>query len=444
MFNSKKRLFLLSLLLIVLFLPLADFSSAAPARGFEIKYPSLPGSDFPSKPLLPEYIKYIFSFSIWIAGLIAFGALVYGGMRYLTSAGSPGAQREGRDQIFAGILGLALLLGSILLLNTINPKILTSNPIKTVNWGGIVIFGGKGCGGEGIALSISSADTQRDFGIVPMSFQFTADVPKDVLIVVGYPKENYEPYDEPSGVYTSPGGLACRDFTPFARSVMLSWQYPGVILTDNDARPTIQELLINKTLFSLTDFSNKADAVHFNKGAGLSFGAILHDYENQKGECSVILEEASDLSRYVIQKNRASSITVFLQNTGPLAGGGVTLYEYENENKAGAVWGPFSSTAIGDKTRPCFRLDDKGFNDKTRSIRVDAGYMAVLFDNYDCTSECQVFIQSDPNLNNDPIGRCCDVFAWGCHPCTSAVMILPLGGSGGAGGGGGGGGGGGW
>jgi hypothetical protein len=73
--------------------------------------------------LLPEYVRYVFNFVVALAGLIVFGVLVYGGVRYLTSVGSPTAQKDARDQIAAGFLGLAILLSSYLILTTINPQL---------------------------------------------------------------------------------------------------------------------------------------------------------------------------------------------------------------------------------------------------------------------------------------------------------------------------------
>lgn len=81
-------------------------------------------------PLLPDYIKYIFNFSIAIGGLIAFGFLVYGGLRFLTSAGDPSKMSDAKDQIFSALLGLIVLLGSWIILTTINPELIRINPLK--------------------------------------------------------------------------------------------------------------------------------------------------------------------------------------------------------------------------------------------------------------------------------------------------------------------------
>ena len=93
------------------------------AQALELKYPSIPGAPLSEKPLLPEFIKYLYNFSIIIAGLVAFFSLVYGGFRYMISTGEPSAMADAREQVWAGFLGLLILLGSFLLLNIVNPQL---------------------------------------------------------------------------------------------------------------------------------------------------------------------------------------------------------------------------------------------------------------------------------------------------------------------------------
>ncbi len=116
---------------IVVVLILATFLSVgfAFARDLEVPLPQTGGgSAITQTPLLPDYIKYIFNFSIGIAGLIAFLTMVYGGFRYLTSAGNPSAMSDANSQIFASLIGLVILFGSYLLLTTINPQLVVINP----------------------------------------------------------------------------------------------------------------------------------------------------------------------------------------------------------------------------------------------------------------------------------------------------------------------------
>lgn len=116
-----KRAILLFAILFVLFGP-----AVLAQRELEVQYPTVPGTVAPTTvegTQLPEYVKYIFNFAIALAGLVAFGVLVWGGIRYLTSAGDPSKLSDTKDQIFAAFLGLIILLSSYLILTTINPQL---------------------------------------------------------------------------------------------------------------------------------------------------------------------------------------------------------------------------------------------------------------------------------------------------------------------------------
>ncbi len=93
-------------------------------RPLEVDYPTIGGvRPQDTSFTLPEYVKYIFNFSLAISVLIAFAVLVYSGIRYLTSAGNPVVHKDAKDHIFAAFLGIAVLLFSYLILTTINPQL---------------------------------------------------------------------------------------------------------------------------------------------------------------------------------------------------------------------------------------------------------------------------------------------------------------------------------
>jgi hypothetical protein len=102
------------------------------AQGLEIKYPNIGILSLSEKPLLSEYVRYLYYFSIIISGLIAFASLVYGGFRYLISVGNPVVMADARAQIAAGVIGLIIILSSYLLLTTINPQLTVFNLSKEV------------------------------------------------------------------------------------------------------------------------------------------------------------------------------------------------------------------------------------------------------------------------------------------------------------------------
>lgn len=115
----------LILLLVVFFLvALIGFSFAQ--KELEVKYPNIPGAETPvtAKTPLPQYIRYIFNFTISLVGFFIFIILIRGGVKYLTSAGNPAKMEDAKKQLFAALVGLIIILCSYLILYYINPQLL--------------------------------------------------------------------------------------------------------------------------------------------------------------------------------------------------------------------------------------------------------------------------------------------------------------------------------
>lgn len=110
----------------------------AQSKELEAVYPEIFGTTPKTVDFgIVEYGKYIFNFSIAIIGFIAFGALVYGGVRYLISQGKPEEIKKAQQQIKSAILGILLLLFSYLIVTTINPQLVVFDlkklPVKSVS-----------------------------------------------------------------------------------------------------------------------------------------------------------------------------------------------------------------------------------------------------------------------------------------------------------------------
>lgn len=71
-----------------------------------------------------EYVGIIYRFSLGIGALLAVALIVFGGIEYTVSAGNVSKQGEAKDRILNAIYGLALLMGAVLILYTINPGLL--------------------------------------------------------------------------------------------------------------------------------------------------------------------------------------------------------------------------------------------------------------------------------------------------------------------------------
>jgi len=128
--KRKSKKIIISFLFLLLFF-ISVFSLIFPLKIFaqdkplEVVYPEIEGfNPETTQTNIAEYVKYIFNFIIVIVGLIAFGALVFGGIRYLTSAGSPEELNKAKKQIKSAFLGVIILLFSYLILITINPQLI--------------------------------------------------------------------------------------------------------------------------------------------------------------------------------------------------------------------------------------------------------------------------------------------------------------------------------
>ena len=120
-----RKIFLIILLTIILF-SVAGFVQAEECETPPctiIAYPALPGTPDPTEGV-PQFIKYIFVFSLGIVGLVGLIAIIIAGFKYVTSVGDPNKAAEAKGGISSALLGILLLLGSYLILNAINPDLL--------------------------------------------------------------------------------------------------------------------------------------------------------------------------------------------------------------------------------------------------------------------------------------------------------------------------------
>jgi len=78
----------------------------------------------------PELIIYIYNIAITIGGFLAFVVIVFSGVKLLNSQGNPSALSESKKRIINSLIGLAVLLGSYIILSTINPDIMIIKDIK--------------------------------------------------------------------------------------------------------------------------------------------------------------------------------------------------------------------------------------------------------------------------------------------------------------------------
>lgn len=75
--------------------------------------------------LLPRYISAFYTYFLSVVGIIAVVMIMYGGFRWITASGNPSRIGAAKEIIQSAIIGLILALTSRLILQTINPELVS-------------------------------------------------------------------------------------------------------------------------------------------------------------------------------------------------------------------------------------------------------------------------------------------------------------------------------
>lgn len=404
-FNHKnKKTYLIILFVFSLVFILANFCLAQ----LEVEYPKIGETEPPTtKTMLPGYVEYIFNLVILLSGLVAFGVLVVGGFRYLTSAGNPSVMSDAKDQIFSAFIGLIIVLSSYIILTTINPelKIINIEPLA---------------GREGVRV-IFSDDTESvysasidDFKKEVKEIQFD----KDNLKVYLYSEKNWK------GTKTeaSPGSI-----TSNPKSMEIVWQIPGVYLCyDKNGLEICRAFQASAPSFG--ELNNKFTKIKFKNQKDketeeylVRYGTVIYDKENyEPGKLKYYSTDNLNLEDW------ASSIKVF----------SLTLKEeYQGSVKiCSQPEGGGRCESYSTPTTTCHSLADSKLNDNVYSIEIEGGWLVILCDGERCDGYCDVLTKSDADLSNDPIGRCRSRKFLGVKappwlkklPCASSFQLMSI------------------
>ncbi|MEK7192011.1 MAG: hypothetical protein AAB646_00655, partial [Patescibacteria group bacterium] len=70
-----------------------------------------------------QYIRYLYQFGLGVSGLIAMAIIVFAAVEWTVSAGNAAKIADAKDRIYKAIIGIVLLFGAYLILNTISPRL---------------------------------------------------------------------------------------------------------------------------------------------------------------------------------------------------------------------------------------------------------------------------------------------------------------------------------
>ncbi len=88
----------------------------------EVSLPGFTGPQEVNDDFIGTYVKVIYTYFVWVVGIIATVMVIFGGIRWVTASGNPGQVAQARDIINNAIIGIIIALVSVVLLNLISPQ----------------------------------------------------------------------------------------------------------------------------------------------------------------------------------------------------------------------------------------------------------------------------------------------------------------------------------
>jgi len=415
---NKKGLKVFIVLSVVILMFVLFSQSAFAARTLENNYPEIPlplpggvgnislndiQAGIADKDPLSLLILYFYTMSVMVVGIVAFGVIIMAGFKILTSGANPGLRNEAKSQLQAAITGIVILLGSWLILNTINPElVLLHKPgespgtvsgistfddigsirpedpfavnidLETLRYGGVVIYRDEDTTDGSSGKSEVVLNNIRNFD---GSTWVTNDKVRGIKIIGDCDIRLFEHADFNDNDQTS-GGV---------------WSIDGPI---------------EGTAAQLGFDSEKVSSLTFDKRACLGNSITVYEKKNSEGDRKEIIYNDANLSGDFLLPNlrlndEISSIR-FVQET-PLGLFTIRVCEDKNLGK---------QCEETDKSEPDFGVADSEIpaelNDKISSIYLegDGKYRqagVILYGHADFKGISEVFISSDKKLNSDNI-----------------------------------------
>jgi hypothetical protein len=333
----------------------------------EVTYPAFPNITPPARQpvFLPDYIRYVYQFAVITSAIIAFLAVLIGGFRYITSAGNPAQTSDARNQILMALIGLIVILGSYVVLQEINPDLISLEPPNPdLSYGdGIIIYtdGTCGQGSNGYpdlyepvpdgteykiikgTKSINPMDVGSFWTFEGAPYLNTIDFLKtDTCEGDAEPNHSFSPQNAntciPTGDLNNPTGNLNN-----IECVRMKRNIPGVwLFSYENGNPENPEP--DKGIYKVfqQDWSKLPDGLRGNirtialvpdKQANANYGVILHQEtgsrQENKGWANLYIPQGDEVVTFTgaqLENINAQSITVF-QIDASASSRAITLYE---------------------------------------------------------------------------------------------------------------------
>ncbi|MDD2274725.1 MAG: pilin [Candidatus Pacebacteria bacterium] len=280
-----------------------------------------------------EIISYIFQILVGLGALIAVAMVVMAGVEWMTSDGNPGKIDGAKTKIKNALLGVGVLLGSYLIINTINPQIANIQIDDLRCESGIIVGVKLEDDGPELQRCLDSNTVKIEYDIVKTINESKWNFPSGTILkAFVYEGENYTGARRTFKMDVS--GNISGDISG-AKSIYFLRHYQGVYLYDSvnynlgsSPYPIYTATSISNLISS--NFNNKTQSIEIIQGGMEKYRAVVFANPNHEGFCSLVGESIDNLNSSAkdqwqysesIGNNRISSLVVKKEVSTP----GVTI-----------------------------------------------------------------------------------------------------------------------
>jgi len=259
----------------------------------------------PKDATAAEFIVYFFNLAVAIGGFIAVVIVITAGIEWMTSEGNPGKVEGAKDKIKNTLLGVAVLIGSYVILNTINPQLNNIKINQLTCSQGITVMQkpSESSTDKSKQVCITNSTSSLGYYITGTGdWNFQADT---ILKVYAYTEENF------AGTRTEfsceNGGCSGKfqDIPSSTKSIYLLMKNPGLYMydkTDYALGVKSYPFFTSSSIANLGDssFDNFAGSVKIvdpPEAEKIRYQAVLFDGLNYTGNCSFLAASSPDLSK---------------------------------------------------------------------------------------------------------------------------------------------------
>ncbi|KUK98410.1 MAG: hypothetical protein XE08_0557 [Parcubacteria bacterium 32_520] len=304
-----------------------------------------------------EIILYIFQILIGIGALIAVAMVIIAGIEWMTSDGNPGKIGGAKTKIKNALLGVGVLLGSYLILYTINPQIVDVEIEElTCNYG--IIVNTAEPPKKEVIRCVDISTGKIGYDIYETINEDKWDFPSgSILKVFAYAGENYT--GERTIFEMDDEGNISGDISG-AKSIYFLRNHSGIYLYDdvNYGLNTAPYPLYTSTSIadlSKFNFNNKTQSIEIinppEEGTYNKYSVVLFTSQNYEGMCSLLTESLNTLDAAA-----TSNYSVSIKNNNVSS-----LIVQKSVQTVGAIE-PYRGQVIFYTTKNCGRPQQGGMN----------------------------------------------------------------------------------